>query len=380
MRLLQICTDFSHGGIQRHVIELSESLRKQGHDVSLAGSPGPWLNRVTEFEYLSLNLLGVSAEGGRAISRILRAAHCAFELRRFLTKHRIELIHAHESAPAIVAHVASFGTGIPIVLTYHGSEPERIRYFGRVGRLTSQRVITPSHRCSQDLHEQGGVPKERIHVIGLGVRPPPSIPQDRVDKHRQKLLGADGRLLVVVIARLAHQKGIDILVEVVRKVKEARQDIRFVVIGDGPLRDEARDWTMSAGIESLLQFDGESDEPYLYLMAADLFLLTSRWEALPITIAEAFQAGLPVVATDAGGVRELVAPSAGRVLPIGDVEGLSASILEIGGDNELRRTMSDGAVKASREDRFSLSLAHEMVEHLYANVLGSEHTLHRPHS
>ena len=376
MRLLQICTVFNVGGIQRHVIELSDSLRVKGHDVFLAGASGPWLNDVTGGDYFPLDLLEVSRAEGSTLLRIVQAFKCAFRLRRFLSKHRIELIHAHESAPAIVAKIASLGMRIPILLTYHGSAPDRVRSFGRVGRLTAQRIITPSHRCAAELHERAGVPRDNIDVIGLGVQAPPAIAQDRVDQHRKKLLGSDGKLLAVIIARLAHQKGIDVLVDVVRRVHEGRQDIRFVVVGDGPLRDRVKEWTTKAGVETLLQFDGKSEEPYLYLKAADIFLLTSRWEALPITIAEAFQAGLPVVATDTGDVKALVAPSVGRVVPVGDAAGLSASILEICGDDVLRRRMSKEAIRLSREDRFSIPRIHGILERAYADTLARTHIRH----
>lgn len=372
MRILQICTAFYAGGIQRHMMELSESLRKKGHAIFLAGESGPWLDETTDLDYLPLNLLDVSThlnDDVSILSRIIQALKCSFKLRNYLRINRIELIHAHESAPAIVAKLASIGMGIPIIVTYHGSAPARIKSFGHICRLTAQLVITPSHRCATELNEQAGVPKEIIEVIGLGVQPPPAIETDRVNQHRKKLLGPESKLLVVIIARLDHQKGIDILIEVVQKVKAHRQDIRFVVIGDGPLRKEVREWATNAEVENFLHFDGESNEPYLYLKAADVFLLTSRWEALPITIAEAFQAGLPVVATDTGGVKELVDLSVGRVVPIGDVEALSASILEICSDDEQRQKMSKEAIKLSREKRFSIPHVHKIFERTYANIL-----------
>ncbi|MGB3146937.1 MAG: glycosyltransferase family 4 protein [Paracoccaceae bacterium] len=369
MRILQICTAFGHGGIQRHVIELSQSLREEGHDVFLAGSPGPWEALIAGFDYLLLDLVNVSNEGGPALRRLSRMIVSAFRLRRYLKKQGISIIHAHESAPAIVARIASFGMKIPVVLTYHGSAPARVRYYGRVARLTAWHVITPSNRCAEELQEQAGLASRDVSVIGLGVQPAPPIDPQEVAAHRAAILGADGKLLVVIIARLAYQKGIDILVEVVRLVKAARQDIRFVVIGDGPLLEQARVWAASAGVETMLQFHGESSAPYLYLKASDLFLLTSRWEALPITIAEAFQVGLPVVAADAGGVRELVSPAVGRVLPVGDAAGLSAAVMEICGNPALRQSMSEAALTTSKEVRFSLSAAHKSIADLYNKIL-----------
>lgn len=376
MRILQICTDFFAGGIQRHVMDLGESLRAKGHDVYLAGTSGPWLDETTELDYLPLDIHAIATDyhGKNILTRVYHAVKCALKLRPYLKENKIELIHAHESAPAIVAKIASIGLNIPILLTYHGSAPDRVKSFGLIGRATATHMITPSANCAEELITQAGVPRSKIEVIGLGVEPPPHIDSDRVQQHRQNLLGADGKLLVVVIARLAYQKGIDVLVEVVRQVAEQRQDIRFVVIGDGPEKDAAIGWIAAAGIGDYLRLDGESNEPYLYLRSADLFLLTSRWEALPITIAEAFQAGLPVVATDTGGVSELVAENVGRVTPVGDVEALSAGILDICGDDELRDAMSAAAVALSKEDRFSLPHIHAIFERRYAEILQTRET------
>jgi glycosyltransferase involved in cell wall biosynthesis len=105
------------------------------------------------------------------------------------------------------------------------------------------------------------------------------------------------------------------------------------------------------------------------LKSADLCLLTSRWKALPITIAEAFQAGLPVIATDTGGVNELVSPQVGRVIQVGDVDGLVSSILEVCGDDDLRRKMIENAQKLSQKERFSLPHVHRIFELTYSEIL-----------
>ena len=370
MRILELCTNFLGGGIQRHAMELSESLRHQGHSVFLGGTPGPWLNEHIDSSFLTLNIAAVSTNERNVISRIASAIQLAAILRRFLKKERIELIHAHESAPAIVARLATIGLGIPVLVTYHGSEPERVKSFGRIGRATSKLIITPSQRCAEELHDQAGVPKDRLRVIRLGVQPPPVIDPQRTEELRERLLGPDGEILVVIVARLAYQKGMDILVDVVSEVAKQRRDIRFIVVGDGPQRHDVKHWAIGAGVDDLLKFEGETDEPYLYLKAADLFLLTSRWEALPITIAEAFQAALPVIATDTGGVSELVSESVGRVIPVGHVGKLAAAILEVCGNEKLRKTMSAAALSVSREDRFSIPHIHRIFEQTYAEIIG----------
>lgn len=370
MRLLETCPTFGVGGIARHAIDLSLWLRQRGHHVSMAGTPGPWIDEGQDADFLSLDTHKVTGEGGSAAARIAAAVNCAGQLRRFLRDRRIQLIHAHESAAAIVARLASFGMNIPMVLTYHGSEEERVASFGRIGRITADRIITPSHRTSDNLHERAGVPRSKLQVIGLGVKPSPVYQSAEIAACRKQLLGDDGNFLVVSVARLAHQKGIDILIDVARQVTERQPGARFVVVGGGPLDGQVQKWAKEANMDGVVTFIGESDKPHLYLKASDLFMLSSRWEALPITIVEAFRAGCPVVATDAGGVRELVDSAVGRVVPIGDPDPLAQAVLEIYGDEQLRHSMSQAALERSTEDRFIPEYINRQFECMYAEILG----------
>jgi len=373
MRLLQMCTAFRPGGIQRHVLDLSAALSKRGHRVAFAGTPGEWLDG-SDANFLALDLEGVAQHGGaqqRAAlpRRLVNAIRAAMRLRAFVRRERIELIHAHESAPALVAWMATLGLAIPTLVTYHGSEPERIAQFARIARLAARRVITPSWRCAEDLRRIGGIPESKIRVIGLGIEPRPQVDAATRERLRARQLGSDGRRLVVTVARLAHQKGIDVLVEVVRQIAARRADTRFVVVGDGPLLEDVRRWIAQAGVERFLTLTGYHERPHEYLAAADLFVLPSRWEGLPVTVVEEFREGLPVVATDAGGVRELVDEAVGRVVAIGDVNALTEAIDAICTDDALRTRLAANARARGAERRFSPSYAHSTLERTYADTL-----------
>ena len=142
------------------------------------------------------------------------------------------------------------------------------------------------------------------------------------------------------------------------------------MVGDGPQRDEARAWASEASIADKLTFAGHSDEAQAYLAASDIFFLPSRWESLPISIVEAFQRGLPVVATDTAGVEELVDETVGRLVPVGDVDAMVAALAELAGDAALRARLSDAALRRSHEDRFSPAHVHASFEQLYRDALG----------
>lgn len=373
LRILEMSTIFHVGGITRHVIALGDWLRARGHQVSFAGSPGAWLNPTIDPDFISLDVHGVSGEKGDSgiLKRVGKLAATALALRRRLKAHPVDVIHAHESAPALVARVATLGMGVPIAVTYHGSAPGRVGQFGAVTRRAADRVIAVSRRSAEDLATRGGVPRAKLQVVGLGLDTPPPVDPARVEALRRQLLGDHGKLLFVTVARLAEQKGIDVLIQVARRVTAKRPDIHFSVVGDGPLDGTVQGWAHDAGVPDHVHFLGRSNEPQLHLAAADAFLLTSRWEALPFTIAEAFQQGAPAIATDCGGVAELIDETVGRVLPVGDADGLAAAVLALAEDADLRRSMAAAARLRGREARFTHDFNNRQLEAVYQDLAGT---------
>lgn len=367
LRIAQMCTDFGMGGIARHALDLGIWLKGQGHGVFLAGTPGEWAGQKHEDGFLSIPTRYVGADGGRLVRRLAHTGHGAIALRRWLSKSRIDIIHAHESAPALVALLARMRLNIPLVVTYHGSDSQRIRGFGKIARHADL-VVTPSHRAAEDLAEIANVSKDKLRVIGLGIKPPPEDTDHDVAALRKTLLRGGNRL-VVTIARVAYQKGIDVLIDCVARLKDTHPAYRFVVVGDGPLDQEMRALATQRGLDEHLFFAGRTEVPYRYLRAADLMLLTSRWEALPISIAEAFQVGIPVVATDCSGVHELVHDTVGACVPIGDVAAITQAVEHILEDDQKRTGMAASALERSKESRFDPDHINRQIEALYFSLL-----------
>ncbi len=269
----------------------------------------------------------------------------------------------------MVARIATLRLKIPVLMTYHGSEPELVPQVGFVARHSADITISPSHTTTLALQERGGVPLNRTRVIGLGIKPLPKADAQEIRKFRVDNGCEESDILVCSLSRLSHQKGIDIMIEVVRRVVSTRQDVKFVVAGGGPLSEEVEEWARTAGLLEHIRFIGHTDNSALLLRASDIYLLTSRWEALPISIVEAFRAGLPVIATDCGGVRELVAETVGRLCAVEDVEALSEAILELAADEDLRRELSENALALSYEDRFTPEHVNRTFEATYAEVI-----------
>ena len=368
LHVLEMATQFGVGGITRHILALRDSLRDGGHRVTLGGTAAAWAGPENETDFLALPTRLVSGEGGSVPVRLINTARSVWLLRGWLKAHRPDLIHAHESAPALVANLARKGLGIPLAVTYHGSEPERIAGFGAIARKADL-VITPSHRSADDLAAIGGVPRDRLKVLGLGVNPPPDDSAEEIAALRAELLG-DGDRLIITIARLERQKGIDILIDSIARIIQTHPELRFVVAGDGPDEEKLTARARALGVDRHLRFLGRVARPLLYLRAADLFLLTSRWEALPFTIVEAFQAGIPAVAAACSGVVELIDDSVGAVVPIGDVAAISAAVTGILSDDEKRSAMAGAALALSKHDRFNPDWVHRQFEKTYYELSG----------
>ncbi|MGR3762431.1 glycosyltransferase family 4 protein (plasmid) [Roseobacteraceae bacterium NS-SX3] len=369
LRVLQMGTQFGVGGITRHILGLRDWLRAQGHYVALAGTADAWAGPESEPEFLELPTRYVAGEGGSTAARLRHAARAAWRLRRWLAQNPVDLIHCHESAPALVARLACTGLRTPLAVTYHGSEPERIAAFGRIARGCGL-VITPSHASAADLRTIGRVPESRLEVIGLGLKPAPPENPAEVAALRAKLLGEGGGRLIVTVARLMHQKGIDILIDCAARLQQSHPGYRFVVAGDGPDEAALHRLARERGVEGCLRFAGRTARPHLYLRAADLFLLTSRWEALPFTIPEAFQAGTPAVATACSGVVELIDEQVGAVVPVGDVAAICAAVTELLEDEPRRARLAANALRRSREDRFDPDWQHRRFEAAYYALAG----------
>lgn len=366
MRILQVSTNFRPGGIQRHVLDLTEYLRGHGHIITLAGDHGAWAPSVENDDYVHLDLNKIAASGGSLFKRVAEILPVARKLRAQIKRLKIQVVHTHETAPAIIANLAVAGLGIPVVFTYHGSDPARAASVARTAKRCATWTLSPS-RTSLDNLISLGLPREFTRVMGLGVHPLKEV-SENVGDLRQSLLGAKGKILISSLSRLTHQKGIDMMIEVARKIKDRRDDIVFVVGGHGPYEDLVDSWAEVAGVADTIKFLGPVSDVASVLAASDIYLLTSRWEALPISIVEAFRAGLPIIATDCGGVKELVDANVGAVEDVGDTNAIATRIQEFADNPQMRATLGKNALELSKQDRFLPEAVHKSYAEFYAEI------------
>lgn len=263
------------------------------------------------------------------------------KLWRLVRGGRYSVIHTHSAKGGVVGRVAAFAARTPTLYTPHAwsflvsKTPFQSRFYRAVEQvlaLVSSRIVCVStEELELGLHSLKRSEKI-LRLVPNGITPPPTV------RERSRA----GEVVVGTVARLARQKGIDYLIEAAAEVCAKHGDVRFVVAGDGPDAQALRDQVASQGLEGRFEFVGPVEEPWEVLGRMDVFVLPSRWEGMPYTLLEAMGSGLPVVATDVGGVRDLIVDDRhGTVVAPADPGALAEAISRYVSSPSLRATVGE---------------------------------------
>jgi glycosyltransferase involved in cell wall biosynthesis len=336
------------------VCQLLHSLNVGGAEV-LAARVARRLRGAFRFVFACLDEVGPLGEElraeGFAVHLLGRRAGldwgCPLRLTRLLRAERVDVVHAHQYTPFFYGLAARLGgPRRPILFTEHGRHqpdyprPKRM-LANRLLLSRRDRVVGVGAAVRQALIANEGLPARRVEVLynGIDVDAFAAGGADRAAVRRE--LGAGpGDLVLVQVARLDYLKDHATAVRTLARVAGAAPQARLWLVGDGPERPGVEARVREFGLGDRVQFLGTRKDVGRLLHAADVFLLTSVSEGIPLTVIEAMAAGLPVVATDVGGLREVVADGAtGLLAPAGDDDALAERILRLAGDPEPRRRM-----------------------------------------
>ena len=302
----------------------------------------------------------------------------ALRLAGLLRRERVDLIHAHQYTPFFYAAAARhLGHRVPVVFTEHGrhfpDSPRRKRMIANrllLGRR--DRVVGVGQAVCDALVRNEGIPPERVELVynGIDLGRFAAAPSDRAAVRRELGLGA-GELVILQVARLDYLKDHATAVRTVRRVVRQVADTRLVLVGEGPEGPKIRELVGQAGLTDRVLFLGLRNDVPRLLAAADLFLLTSISEGIPLTLIEAMAGGLPVVATRVGGVGEVVEEGkTGLLAPAGDDDGLAGHFLRLAGAPGQAREMGRLG-RARAEAFFSEGVMHDCYSELYRETLRS---------
>lgn len=360
--ILHLCDTLSVGGAERLILGLAGGLDGRRFAVrvcSLGSRRGNLVQPQIEKLGVPVDVIGArrfyDPAAVAAVARLVRA-------------HGVGLIHTHLTYADVVGRIVGRLAGVPVVSTLHNEPLDYARQRADrrlLQRLTARHAAAMLVAVSPRLRElylvEWGLSPERIIAIMNAV------PLEAFEAVPPRPTG--GELVITTIGRLSPQKNQRLLLEAVRPLLERYPRALLRIVGQGRLEGELRARAVALGIGGRVEFAGVRHDIPAVLAATDIFVLSSRWEGVPITAAEAMAAGRAVVLPDVGGCRDLVTNGAdGLLTPRGDAGTLTRALLTLADDDALRRRL--GAAARERA-RFELGMERFVARHevLYESLL-----------
>ena len=368
----------TYGGSGAVATELGIELAHRGHEVHFISYDQPFrLDGFRERVFFH----AVEMEDYPLFEHPPYALALAVALHDVALKAELDLVHVHYAIPHatsawIAAQMLGEARSLPIVTTLHGTDVTLVGLhpsFHEITRFSIEQsggITAVSQFLKKQTVADFEVPPERITVIPNFVdaktfRPDP-------DKRHRKALADPGEKIVMHVSNFRPVKRVGDVVEIFARVCE-KERARLVMVGDGPERARAIMHAEELGVADRVVFLGKHPAVHEILSSADLFLLPSESESFGLAALEAMACGVPVVASDAGGMPEVVEHDhAGYLLPPGDVASMARASATILGDSVLRRRMALAA-RAGAE-RFSKERVAPEYEAYYRSVLEERRT------
>jgi glycosyltransferase involved in cell wall biosynthesis len=370
--IVYLITELDTGGAQKALLQLLSRLDRQRFSPSVA-----CLYNGAGAVAQEIEALGIRVTDVRMAAKWRMDALC--RLYGLLRAEHPAILHAHLFHANLLGRVVGRLAGVPIILsTEHtmGMESEWRYWVNRLTHPLVDRVVCVSPQIVRFVTHHVGIPEAKTVLIqnSIDLQRFQSVP-DRQDA--RIALGLPlGHPLICTVARLDPVKRLDILLSALAKLPE----VRLVVVGEGPERCKLIGLASELGVEERVQFVGQRQDVLPWLAACDLFVLCSDWEGMPMAVLEAMAAGIPVVATETGGMPDVIVPDVtGRLVPPGQAEALARAIAGLLDDAELRREMGRAGAKRVA-DAFALDQMTERTVQLYDELLEKSGQLPRPGS
>ena len=312
--------------------------------------------------------VAVACLGGREIYDVRWLA----TLRRWLMQDPVDIVHVHNPSLAVGARLVV--RSLPrrlrprVVVTYHamwGSYGTLVRWAeAPTSRLDDAR-ITVSQAVRASLP---GFLRRRAHVVMQGIEVDEvRFHRDARERVRAELGLAPDTVVVGTVANLRPEKAYPVLLDAAREVIDKVPEVTFVAVGQGPQEDEIRAHHHRLGLGDRFVLLGYRADAVRVMSACDVFVLASHDEGLGLAVMEALALGLPVVATDVGGVPEVVRRSEGILVRPGQPRELAAALIDVVADDGRRHQMA--AAAAERGDEMSIGEAVRRTESIYQDLV-----------
>lgn len=366
IRVAHFITELNVGGAEKLVSQLAAGLdRSRFHSKVICLYDAGEVAKEIRSGGVVVHNLGVSGK------RDLRAAYRLFHV---LKQWKIDILHAHLFHPTVLGTVVGRLAGVPVIVsTRHGIEiGGSLRDIANASVAGFRdRTITVSEYVRQVELQRTRQGRSKVIVIPNGVNNQSLSVLDPalVASFRAEWNLTTDDIVIGTVARFVEQKGLGYLLAAAKKLRFTYPKLKLLLIGDGPLEQQLRQKTLEFGLGENVVFGGIRTEIAEILSIMDVMVMPSILEGFGIAILEAMACGVPVVATDVGGIPEVVANGdTGILVPARSSEALAKAIGILLADPVIRKQMADlGRTRAVNE--FDITRTISKIEDLYRLLL-----------
>lgn len=333
---MQLVLSLSPGGTERLVIEICRQLAGRVESmVCCLDEPGGW---AAELEALHVPVVALGRQPGFQPS-------LAVQIARLIKANDIDVVHCHHYSPYVYGLIASRLANVRLVFTEHGrlsdgAPSQKRRLVNPLLSMLGGRVCAVSADLKQHMAAEG-FPARRIKVVYNGIDPghrPTSLERHAA---REALGVPRGAFVTGTVGRLDPVKNLPAMLRAHALLVEKHPDTRAVIVGDGPERGALEALAAELGIADSVVFTGYRSDVRALMAAFDVYLNTSTYEGVSLTILEAMASSLPVVATPVGGNPEVVIDQETGLLVPGNARAIADAISLLCLDTRRRRLMGD---------------------------------------
>ncbi|MBI4721545.1 MAG: glycosyltransferase [Candidatus Stahlbacteria bacterium] len=381
MKILHINWSGRLGGAERFVCSLALYQKAEDRRQKTEGRRQRTVNRITIAYMSDKSVLGVETESKdiKVVEFKMRSGFDILNFIRyvfFILREQFDVIHDH-NGPPLVRLSKLFSRRSIFIQHIHGTkfgnqkwERSYVILWNRLTCGLVDHYIANSSHTKKIVSAKENIPLSRISVVynGIDLAEFTGIGDDKRISIRKELGLAENEWVVGIVGRLTLQKGIDKFIQVAESFF-FNKNMRFVIVGEGEIREELERLVKSKGLTGRVIFTGGRKDISAVLKIFDIFLLTSNWEPFGIVLVEAMASGIPVVAFNVDGVSEVVDEGCGMLIPP-DIDEAVKSILFLKENPSVARQMAINGLKLANQ-KFDIQRKVKEIEDIYLSLYKS---------
>jgi glycosyltransferase involved in cell wall biosynthesis len=373
VRILHV-TATTTGGIGLLLLSLAKHLDKKKFDVTVAFGPGYMLDE--EFFKEGISVYTISTSRKIDPFSIVKGF---FQIYRLIKEKRFDIVHSHTSVGGLIGRIAGKLAGVSVVIwsihgfaSHEGQNRFKKYFFLLIEKLLDKftdHYVAVSEALKKEGIQNRILTSNKITVIHNGIELRNFNKNFNVIQKKKELGIEMSRTIIGTVTRFEPQKAIHDFLVAVSYVKKTYPDIKVVIAGDGPLRREIEKLINDLKLNDNITLLGWRNDVPEILAVLDIFCQSSLWEGCPMVLLEAMAVGKPIIATNVGGVKEIVEDdNTGILVPPADPKAMGDAIVKLMNNKE--KTMKMGMNGRRRaESFFNVDLMLIKYERLYQELL-----------